>query len=136
MSSINYLICQQCQINIPLIIFFFDVEGLKIEYKCKCLNECNVITAKEFIKRMIYKRDKIKGNCQKDKNHGNILGQIYCYDCKKVLCRECNSNHFNEYNIIHKKISNDINKVLKNKNNFEKKGISYFYYLEKKILKN
>ena len=123
MSSINYLICQQCQINIPLIIFFFDVEGLKIEYKCKCLNECNVITAKEFIKRMIYKRDKIKGNCQKDKNHGNILGQIYCYDCKKVLCRECNSNHFNEYNIIHKKISNDINKVLKNKNHFEKKSI-------------
>ena len=123
MSSPNYLICQQCQSNIPLITIFFDVEGLKIQYKCKCMNKFKIITGKEFIKEMNNKNNRIKGYCQKNKNHKNILAKIYCFICNKKFCSVCADLHFIEYNNNHKTISNDINKVLNNKKNILNKGI-------------
>ena len=122
MSYINYLICQQCQINIPLITIFFDVDGLKIQYKCKCTDKYNIMTGKEFIKEMNNKNNIIKGNCEKNKNHINIPADIYCFTCNKKYCSECGDLHFNEYNNNHKTISNDINKVLKNNKNLINKN--------------
>lgn len=135
MSSINYLICQQCQKNIPLITIFFDIKGLKIEYKCKCMNNYNIIKADEFLKIMHNKNTLIKGNCTKDKNHINIIGQAYCYTCNKVLCDKCEYLHFVEFEHTHKTITNDINKVLNNKKNLKKQNIDEndFKELEQKI---
>ena len=136
MSSINYLICQKCKNDIPLITLFFDSEGLKIQYKCKCSKEFNIISAEEFIKVMNDKNNLIKGNCQKNKNHKNYLGQTYCYICKQVLCSECSNIHFNEYNKIHETISNEINKVFNNKNNKnENKKIDKTFFEQIEIMK-
>ena len=135
MSFSNYLICQKCQKNIPLYIIFFDVEGLKIQYKCKCMAKYNIISGNELVDLMNSKKNLIKGNCQENKNHINIPGQMYCYSCNRIFCAECEKEHYIEFNNDHNSISNNIEKVIYNYDTSTEKNIEEKDYkvLEEKI---
>ena len=136
MSFTNYLICQKCQKNIPLYLIFFDVEGLKIQYKCKCTDKYNIITGKELIEFMNSKKNLIKGNCQENKSHKNFVGQMYCFSCKRIFYSECEEEHYIEYSNTHNSLSNDIEKVLSNNKTLIEKNINEKDYkeLERNIL--
>ena len=111
------------------------MEGLKIESICGCSEKYDIVTAQQFLNYYKDKTNKLKGNCQIDKNHKNIPAQFYCCTCRKNLCAQCEIIHFNEFSNYHITISNDIKKVLSNEKNFINKNINEKNYedIEKKI---
>ncbi len=83
-------------------IYLFNKEGIDyIHYKCKNGHEDDISLENYLIKSKNKQLDSVL--CDYHNNHKNINAQLYCFKCKKFICKDCKLKHDienKEYSLI------------------------------------
>ena len=73
-------------------IYLFNKEGIDyIHYKCKNGHEDDISLENYLLKSKNKQLDSVL--CDYHKNNKNINAQLYCFKCKKFICKNCKLKH-------------------------------------------
>ena len=134
-----YYFCKQCSCS---LIFYLDIDNLKISYSCKCSKDKKEISFKDLENFILEEKDiSTRLTCQK-------CYEKYCFFCdkhKENICLKCDKDedkHKNELldnlesNFIYYKLLNLLNFALPKKSDKENSNLFEIKNLIKNIILN
>lgn len=104
----KWILCPKCKIEIPEIQISMSKTTPQLLIRCICSQDTITMSLEMYLEYIKTYNDKFtKRNCSYNSRHFNNVAELYCIDCKMLLCFSCIKTH-SIFTSNHQVINRDI----------------------------